>query len=579
VSFQPTTEQRTALDLFATGRSLAIEAGAGAGKTSTLKLLAQSTDRPGQYIAFNKAIVVEAGEKMPGHVACNTAHSLAYRAVGKRYSARLRNSRRMRSDDIASRLGVTAMEITTQDGQRKNLSRTFLAGLAMRAVTRFCQSADSEPGDHHVPYVDGIDIPPGAKENNRRVRQHLRRAIRAAWADLQNPNGSLPYRHDHYLKQWQLSNPRIGANFILFDEAQDANPVMTAIVAAQRHAQLVWVGDSQQQIYSFTGAINALASVPADQRAYLTQSFRFGPAIAEVANRILGDLDADLALTGTDSIPSTVGPVEEPDVVLTRTNAEAVRTVLGARAAGRTVHLVGGGREIVAFAKGAQRLMDGERTDHPELACFDSWAEVQRYVAQDEQGGELRLMVKLVDEFTVPVIVDALDNMILEQAADLVVSTAHKAKGREWDAVQLAADFPPELEGEELRLLYVAVTRARRQLDVTRVAYFMEDAEEPQDAGEAEASTQAADAPAGPQADAGDATEAPEPELPVRVPATNLAYRPLKELADRYVTREAAWKRLRQIDQERERLDLERLLLVSLCDPEKQAHYEEEEVA
>lgn len=471
-TFAPTAEQEVALDLFDTGGSLAIEAGAGAGKTSTLKLLADSTERRGQYIAFNKAIVVEAGEKMPSTVACNTAHSLAFRAVGKRYSHRLRNSQRMKSMEIAKRLGIQPIRLTTQDGVDKTLGAGFLAGLAMRGVTRFCQSADAEPTARHVPYIDGIDIPPGARQNNDMVARALAPAMRKAWADLSSPTGTLPYRHDHYLKTWQLSGPKIGADFILFDEAQDANPVMVAIVAAQTHAQLVWVGDSQQQIYTFTGAVNALQTVDADSRAFLTQSFRFGPAVAEVANRLLADLDAELRLTGTESIPSVVEPIGDPDVILTRTNACAVRSVLAAQAQGTRVHLVGGGAEIASFARAARDLMSGQRVEHPELACFEDWAEVEQYVHQDEQGGDLRLLVSLVNEFGVDVILDALGAMATEANADLVVSTAHKAKGREWDAVQLAGDFPEEPTGEELRLLYVAVTRARLRLDVSAVAYL-----------------------------------------------------------------------------------------------------------
>ncbi len=471
--FAPTTEQEQARGLFETGDSLALEAGAGTGKTSTLILLAeQATGRRGQYIAFNKAIVTEAGGKMPGHVACNTAHSLAFRAVGKHHAHRLRSSRRMRSIDIANRLGIRPIKLTTQDGQPKSLSESYLAGLTMRTLTRFCQSADLEPTEEHVPYIDGIDIPPGRWENNRRVAKALMPFAAAAWRDAQDPSGTLPYKHDYYLKQWQLDGAKIGADFILFDEAQDANPVMVAVVAAQQHAQLVWVGDSQQQIYSFTGAVNALASVPAAARAFLTQSFRFGPAIADVANHVLDMLGAELRLTGTDSIASTVCPVPEPDAILTRTNAAAVRHVLGAKADGTSVHLVGGGSEVVTFAKGARDLMAGRRTDHPELACFDNWGEVRDYVAQDEQGSELRLMVSLVDEFGVDVILDALENMVREDAADLVVSTAHKAKGREWDSVQLGEDFPEDPTGEELRLLYVAVTRARRELDVSSVSMF-----------------------------------------------------------------------------------------------------------
>jgi superfamily I DNA/RNA helicase len=61
--------------------------------------------------------------------------------------------------------------------------------------------------------------------------------------------------------------------------------------------------------------------------------------------------------------------------------------------------------------------------------------------------------------------------MIAESEADVIVSTAHKSKGREWSTVRLAGDFAEPLErgagaDGELRLLYVAATRARDVLDL-----------------------------------------------------------------------------------------------------------------
>jgi superfamily I DNA/RNA helicase len=349
----------------------------------------------------------------------------------------------------------------------------------MSGITKFCQSADLEPTHRHIPYIEGIDYLQDGKRtyhNNNLVGKHLQPFLEKAWADLTSNHGELPFKHDHYLKLWHLSDPKIAADFILFDEAQDANPVMVAIVAAQTHAQLVWVGDSQQQIYTFTGAVNALANVPADSKAFLTQSFRFGPAVAQVANDILTRLDADLRIVGTDSIRSVVGPLAQPDAILTRTNAAAVRAVLNAQRSGQRPALVGGGEEVVRFTKGARALIEGQTTDHPDLACFGTWGEVQTYVEEDEQGSELRLMVKLVDDFGVPTILGALDRVMREDDADVIVSTAHKSKGREWDSVQLAGDFPPESPSDdELRLLYVAATRARRELDIDAVAVLNEE--------------------------------------------------------------------------------------------------------
>jgi superfamily I DNA/RNA helicase len=100
--------------------------------------------------------------------------------------------------------------------------------------------------------------------------------------------------------------------------------------------------------------------------------------------------------------------------------------------------------------------------------------EVQEYVNHDPSGSELSLMVNLIDEFGTDVIIHSLDECVTEAKASLVISTAHKSKGREWDKVRLAGDFPTGIDkngeptnvgDEELRLLYVAGTRACLHLD------------------------------------------------------------------------------------------------------------------
>lgn len=471
-AYAPTGEQQNALRMFATGGNLAIEAGAGTGKTSALILLAQSTTRRGQYVAFNKSIVTDASAMMPGTVNCSTAHSLAFRAVGHQYRDRLDNARRMRSIAIARHLGIESMEVGLEDGTSKTLSAQFMGGLVMAAITRFCQSGDLALCYEHIPEVPRLN-----DGSTKDMRRWLLPFANAAWKDLMSPNGILPFRHDHYLKAWHLSGPRIGADYILFDECQDANPVMLAIIEAQTHAQLVFVGDSQQAIYGFTGAINALQRIreKGAETAFLTQSFRFGPAVADVANRVLAEIpEASLRLVGTTDMASVVGPVAMPRAILTRTNAVAVRTVMRLQAEGRVAALVGGGEEVVTFAKAAALLMENLPSEHPDLACFSNWNEVRAYVSEDEQGGELRLLVTLVDDFTVPAILHALDRVIPEESADVTVSTAHKSKGRQWPAVRIAEDFPTydKMTLDELRLLYVAVTRARLELDIDAVDFF-----------------------------------------------------------------------------------------------------------
>lgn len=483
-TFPPTAEQVQALNLFATGGHLAVEAGAGTGKTSTLLLLARQAaelNRNGLYLAFNKSIVSEAARKFPANVTAQTAHSLAYRAHGHLFKDRLA-APRLRPTELARRLGTEPIALEAHDGP-KVLGAAFLASLVLRGIEEFCKTAEAAPSERHIPYIEGIDAPSAVTGGrtwslNNRVRRSLAPLLRKAWADLGRIDGQLPYGHHVYLKQYQLSHPHLDTDFILFDEAQDANPVILAIVAEQAaHAQLVYVGDTNQAIYEFTGAVNALGTIRDAGAAvsFLSQSFRFGPPVADVANGLLERLDAELRITGV-AAAGVVGPIATPDCILTRTNAVAVRKVLEAQEAGRRACLVGGGPQEVAFAKAAQLLQVEGHTSHPDLACFDSWGEVQDYVRTDASGGDLALLVRLIDDFGAQAIITALSNLTPEADADVVISTAHKAKGREWDSVALADDFAKvekkdgttaELNPAELRLLYVAVTRARRDLDLT----------------------------------------------------------------------------------------------------------------
>lgn len=114
----PTTEQQRAIDLFHDGGSLAIEAGAGTGKSSTLVMIAESaSDVRFQYTAFNRAIVQDIGGKLPSNASAKTAHSMAYKVVGKDFARRLKG-RRMRGSEMARILGVGPINVTTESGMK-----------------------------------------------------------------------------------------------------------------------------------------------------------------------------------------------------------------------------------------------------------------------------------------------------------------------------------------------------------------------------------------------------------------------------------------------------------------------------
>lgn len=469
-SFPPTAEQQAALDAFATGLDMVIEAGAGTGKTTTLRLLAESTDEQGIYVVYNKAAQTDAASSFPENVQVRTAHSLAFGAVKNGPKGKL--MARLNGDRIPSRMCVNILGIPAgfQADEDHFIPDWIISRSALDAVGRFCNSADDEITEYHVPKIDGL-------EDQRSYKQYVVAYAKKAWEDLNDPAGKLQFKHDHYLKIWALSRPALKCKFVMLDEAQDANPVIARVVEEQT-MQKVMVGDRCQAIYGWRGAVDAMTEFRVEHRLLLSQSFRFGPAVAEQANKFLALLEAPLRLSGFEQIASTLERVEEPDAILCRTNASVIEHAMSAQASGKRVAIVGGTREIEEFAKAARDLMQGRSVSHRDLVAFKSWGEVVAYSKTDE-GRDLRVMVSLIENYSVEEILSVCKASVNENEADLIVTTAHKSKGREWNKVRIANDFTAPEEGEEpsrpeIMLMYVAVTRAKEVLDCSALSWIEE---------------------------------------------------------------------------------------------------------
>lgn len=475
-TFTPTAEQDAALTAFGTGGSLVIEAGAGSGKTSTLRLLAQARPRQrGLYIAYNKSIQLDAAKSFPANITCKTAHALAYPTHGVPMRHRL-NGGRVPGWKAAQ---ILQAECRAVDGTV--LSETAIARLAMQAVERFCRSSDTEIDEQHYRTPVGLEDAKASALNQLALEVVI--LARRAWADLCNPRGQLKFQHDHYLKQWALAGYRLPYDFILFDEAQDADPCIAGVVKRQmKSAQVVMVGDAAQAIYGWRGAIDVLSNTEVDHRTRLTQSFRFGDRVATEANQWLREIGSNMRLTGNPKRESRVVPLDRPDAVLCRTNARTIQEVMTAQKREVKVALVGGGTDIKRLAEAAMRLQNGEPAGHPDLVAFETWTELQDYVKQDPEGSDLATAVNLIDAHGAATVLGAIDGCRREQEAELVISTAHKAKGREWPTVRIADDFkePPTFDDgsrapiarADAMLAYVSVTRAMDRLDNHGLAWI-----------------------------------------------------------------------------------------------------------
>jgi len=478
MSFTPTAEQDRIVTAIEEGHNVAVQALAGTGKTQTLLLGAEAKERRlkmGLYIAFGKNNRADAKDRFPGTVECHTSHSVAM-DVGRYYARRWsgRNTRR-NGAQLADAFGTKPFAPAPE----RTITSIGVAILAKLAVQRFARSADRELTAWHVGPVDGID-----PDAHRALKAHVLPFAKAMWNDLQDPHSDrAEFTHDHYRKMWALKNPKLKVNFIMLDEGQDID-ALTLDVLTRQQCQLIAVGDVNQTLYAWRGAQDALAKWPADQRLSLTESFRFGPAIADRANQWLAALGCDLRLKGRGEA-GTVGPLTEPDVVLCRTNAGAVEAAQAALAAGRRVGMAKRvSDDIKHMCKAALDLQAGLQCDHPQLGTFASWREVLHYVESDPTAGDMAVFVRLVEKWGAAQLLKIVKQFkdTDKGPVDLTVMTGHGAKGLQYPRVKIGADFrEPSLDGEgkvrpmdpaDLQLCYVAVTRAQQHLDDRSIAWI-----------------------------------------------------------------------------------------------------------
>jgi superfamily I DNA/RNA helicase len=264
----------------------------------------------------------------------------------------------------------------------------------------------------------------------------------------------------------------------MVDESQDTNGVLAGIIRRQDHLQRIFVGDSQQRLFSWRGTVDLMSEFKDAERRYLTQSFRFGDAVADEANLWLEYLDSPLRLRGLPSIDSRLDFLDSPDAILCRTNAAVIEQAMRAQQLGFDVGVVGGTDEISSFVSAADQLRQTGKTSHRELAVFKSWDDVLAYVEEEKPDGSFATFVRLIQRYGSHTVRNVAANCVSPRDADFVVSTVHKVKGLEWPTVLLDRSLmPSEEEGQdiapgELMTRYVAVTRAKEILDASVVVPF-----------------------------------------------------------------------------------------------------------
>lgn len=219
-----TSEQKDIVKAVKKYKNIKINAFAGTGKTTTLKLIANEyKEKKILYLAFNSAIKNEASSLFPNNTNVKTTHGLAYSAV-KKYT----------QVDLNSLVNYRAIDISKEF----EIPYTQAIG-ALKIFENFCNNTQDE--------ITKDDL-----EHKTAKKMFDYMLI-----------GMLKPSHSFYLKYYYLllskeQIPQFEYDIVMLDEAQDTNEVTLGIFEALSSKVKVYVGDKHQQIYSFRGSKNAL---------------------------------------------------------------------------------------------------------------------------------------------------------------------------------------------------------------------------------------------------------------------------------------------------------------------------------
>ncbi len=202
------------------------------------------------------------------------------------------------------------------------------------------------------------------------------------WHRMILRDAQIPVQPPQVMKWWQLGDRPIPYDRLIFDEAQDTNPVFLNILQ-RSGCQTFLVGDSNQQLYGWRGAVDAMAQMNGPEFS-LTQSWRSGQVICGFANHLLGSKARAPAhrIVGHAGLDGIVRVYDRPDTypqwpvtILGRTNVQVFTAAVQIAERGHRLHLVGDIKELQWLLLDALRLFRGsqQQPTHRLLAPFPSW--------------------------------------------------------------------------------------------------------------------------------------------------------------------------------------------------------------
>lgn len=468
---QPTDEQKTVLA--STGRVVRINARAGTGKTTTLRMLSEAhSSKKILYLVFNRKAREEAQSRFPSNVNIKTVHALAWGRTGKDYGF----------GDFSPKDLLPHFQHCANPQLHAKVCHDFLVFFMNSAYAKMEEAtADFQ-----------MVLPQEAREIFRRNQKSVVEAARniaTAWYRKERP-----CPHDFYLKMFHkeglFDRTLAGYDMILVDEAQDLSGVMIDALEKCK-ARIFIVGDTHQQIYGFRYAVDAMRKLSADEDLELTLSFRFGKGVADLASLLIREAKGETGfrIFGNPQKTSTVMLSDVPPrkrcALLTRTNLSLFSHAMALRSRNARFRFERDIEKVLWQTLDVYWLANGKTSEirNDWIRSFKDIRSLEDYAEKCEDfslKGMSQIVRKYSSDFPGAIFDMAAINRIDagERCEDeVVLSTIHASKGQEYERVHVDSDVAENMTAalesdgdrynEEVNVAYVGFTRALDSLSLS----------------------------------------------------------------------------------------------------------------
>ena len=251
---------------FNTNETIAIKSVAGSGKTTTLMEIAKkNSSKKILYLAFNKSLIEEIGEKVKKQSLNNlhpkTFDSMIYYAYIHKTGNPPNSIIELKPHNVHNYVPWLANKAF---GLKKKIINDF---------SKFCRQEEYNC----------------IKEYNKEVLGGEKPLLEKLWYKALNKQ-LLTFetlRKMCQIESWSSKYINNVYDMILIDEAQDFDSIMMSILQNDTTIPKIYVGDPMQSIYKWRGSINAFKRIPEDSLIVeFYSTFRIGdPACDEISRK------------------------------------------------------------------------------------------------------------------------------------------------------------------------------------------------------------------------------------------------------------------------------------------------------